>query len=114
MRGPELERECRQQIENLRLTNTCWVVLHGGQLSAFTAFNAVARGIVQVGGVYTPPELRSRGYARAAVAGSLLAARASGARRSVLFTGEDHRSAIRAYTSLGYEAVGDFALVLFR
>ena len=46
---------------------------------------AVARSIgspprlpdaVQIGGVYTPPQLRGRGYARAVVAGSLLDARA--------------------------------------
>jgi predicted GNAT family acetyltransferase len=36
-----------------------------------TGFNAQPRGIAQGGGVFTPPALRSRGYARAAVAGSL-------------------------------------------
>jgi GNAT superfamily N-acetyltransferase len=114
VRSPELEQLCRRQIENLVRARECWVIVESGELRAFTAFNAVTRGIVQVGGVYTPPELRNRGYARAAVAGSLLEARANGATRSVLFTGEDHQSALRAYTSLGYEAVGDFGLVLFR
>jgi predicted GNAT family acetyltransferase len=114
VRGPELERQCRQQMENLIGSRECWVLVDHGRLSAFTAFNAAARGIVQVGGVYTPPELRSRGYARAAVAGSLLEARANDATRSVLFTGEDNHGAQRAYRSLGYEPIGDWALVLFR
>jgi len=80
---------------------------------AYTAFNAELPDCVQVGGVYTPPELRSRGYARCAVAGSLLCAHERGVRRSVLFTGEDNRAARTAYRSLGYEPVGDYALVLF-
>ncbi len=114
MPGAELEQQCRRQIETLFRSRECWVLVRDGQPCAFTAFNAVTRGVVQVGGVYTPPELRSRGYARAAVAGSLLEARANGATRSVLFTGEENHGARRAYTSLGYEAIGDWALVLFR
>jgi predicted GNAT family acetyltransferase len=78
-----------------------------------TAFNAWADGIVQVGGVFTPPESRRRGIARAAVAGSLLHAVGQGAHRSVLFTGESNLPARRAYESLGYEAVGDYGLLLF-
>jgi RimJ/RimL family protein N-acetyltransferase len=78
-----------------------------------TAFNAWADGIVQVGGVFTPPEARGRGVARAAVAGSLLHAAGHGAHRSVLFTGEGNLPARRAYEALGYEAIGDYGLLLF-
>lgn len=80
---------------------------------ASSAFNASADGIVQVGGVFTPPALRSRGYGRSVVAGSLLLARARGAHRSVLFTRMDNVAAQRAYEVLGYEAIGEFGLVLF-
>jgi uncharacterized protein len=112
--GAELEQQCRDQVEALYRSNECWVLLEGPEIRAFTAFNAVTRGIVQVGGVYTPPERRSRGYARAAVAGSLLEARSNGDKRSVLFTRVDNPSAIRAYVALGYEAIGEFGLLLFR
>jgi predicted GNAT family acetyltransferase len=65
------------------------------------------------GGVYTPPKLRGRGYGRAVVAGSLCDARKQGSRRSVLFTRGTNVAAQRAYRALGYEVLGDFALVLF-
>jgi len=41
---------------------------------------------VQLGGIFTPPEHRGHGYARAAVAASLIAASQRGAFRAVLFT----------------------------
>ena len=63
--------------------------------------------------MFTPPELRGRGYARAAVAGSLLDARSAGARRSTLFTNLENVAAIRAYEALGYERIGDYGLILF-
>ena len=81
---------------------------------SLTGINARARGIVQVGGVYTPPALRRNGYARAAVAASLLGERERGATRSTLFTGIENAGAIRAYTTLGYEEFGEFGLLLFR
>ncbi len=80
---------------------------------ATSAFNAWADGIVQIGGVFTPPELRGRGYGRSVVAGSLLDAARRGAHRAVLFTGETNRAAQRAYEALGFEAVGDYGLLLF-
>lgn len=79
-----------------------------------TGFSAKTRGIVQVGGVYTPPELRRNGYARAAVGASLLHERERGAKRSTLFTGSDNTGALRAYTTLGYRPIGDFELLFFR
>lgn len=112
-RTPDIEKWALENVEGARKDGLLWVLTHGGELVAMTAFNASARGIVQVGGVYTPPRLRSRGYARAAVAGSLLQARESGAKRSVLFTTEDNQAARRCYTSLGYQVIGDFGLVLF-
>lgn len=84
-----------------------------GEVLATSAFNASADGIVQVGGVFTPPERRRRCLCRAVVAGSLLLARAQGARRSVLFTAESNTAAQRAYAALGYEVVGDYGLLLF-
>jgi uncharacterized protein len=72
---------------------------------------ARAAGAVQVGGVWTPPELRGRGHARAVVAGALLAARSAGARRGVLFPGDHNVPALRAYRALGFRPVGDYGVV---
>lgn len=79
---------------------------------SLAAFNAALPDIVQLGGIYTPPALRGRGYARAAVAHSLLIARDRGASRAVLFTENPH--AARAYEAVGFERAGEYSLVLFR
>jgi len=92
---------------------TIWILEHGGVPSCMTLFNATTEDAVQVGGVYTPPELRGRGHGRCAVAGSLLDARREGATRSILFTDEGNLPARRCYAALGYREVGEYALVLF-
>lgn len=113
VRSPELERVVQEQVERGRATGRLLVLSADAQLVAMTSFNAEARGIVQVGGVYTPPALRGRGYARAAVAASLQLARQRGAVRSILFTAETNHAARRAYASLGYQVIGDYAILLF-
>ena len=113
LRTPELEQRACRMLEGWLAAGTLWVLTVGGELVAMTGFNAQARGIVQVGGVFTPESRRGRGYARAAVAGSLKLALARGAARSLLFTSETNHAARRAYEALGYRVIGDFGLVLF-
>ncbi len=84
-----------------------------GATVAMSGFNASLPDVVQIGGVFTPPELRSQGYGRAVVAGSLVLAREQGVGRSVLFTPHDNVAAQRAYEALGYVAIGDYGLVVF-
>jgi GNAT superfamily N-acetyltransferase len=87
-----------------------WVATAGDALVSLSAFNAVLPDIVQLGGIYTPPELRGRGFAKAAVAASLTVARQRGASRAVLFT--NNPSAVRTYEALGFRRTGDYSLVL--
>lgn len=96
-----------------RLDDT-WLLESTGSPVAYQSFNATLPDMVQVGGVWTPPALRGRGYARAVVAGALRDARDRGVRRAILFTGIDNLAAQRAYRALGFTRVGDFALVLYR
>jgi len=110
-RGPALYERAREGMA--RVGPMGWVLCHQGRPVAFSTFNATTHGVVQVGGVYTPRELRRRGYARAVVARSLVAARNEGQRRSVLFTPRGNVAARRAYEALGYEAIGEFGLLLF-
>ena len=65
------------------------------------------------GGVFTPPDLRGLGFARACVAGSLVAARTAGVGRSVLFTPKENASAQAAYRAIGFRIVGEYGLVAF-
>ena len=85
-----------------------------GKPVSSTSFNAVIAEAVQVGGVYTPPQWRGRGYARTAVAASLLAVRAKGSQKAILFTGDDNIAAIKTYRALGFRLVDDFRLTLFK
>ncbi len=89
-----------------------WVAIHERVPVSLSAFNATLPDIVQLGGIYTPPELRGRGFAKAAVAASLLMARERGATRAVLFT--NNPSAVRTYEALGFKRIGDYALILLR
>ena len=112
--SPELlERAARGFAEKLARGERC-LLTRRGVACATTGFNARLPDQVQVGGVYTPPEVRSRGYARTVVAGSLLDARERGVKRAILFTGEDNPAAVKAYLALGFERIGDFNITLFR
>ena len=79
---PELDASSAAELEPVLLQQSCFLLERAGEPVAFSAFNARLPDCVQVGGVFTSPELRSRGYARAVVAGSLLAARTQGVTRS--------------------------------
>lgn len=111
--GSELERNCAEQVRRLQEEGAQFVFAVAGEPVSYAAFNAVLPDVVQLGGVWTPPEFRGRGYGRRAVAGALLQARTSGAQRAVLFTGPGNDAAQAAYRSLGFARIGDYGLVIF-
>jgi GNAT superfamily N-acetyltransferase len=89
-----------------------WVAVVENTPVSLAAFNATLPDIVQLGGIYTPPELRGRGFAKSVVAAALLVARDRGASRAVLFT--NNPSAARTYEAIGFRRIGDYSLVLLR
>ncbi len=78
---------------------------------SMTGFNATLPETVQIGGVFTPPALRGRGYARTAVALHLAEMRNRGVALAVLFAASN--AAARAYVAIGFAPTGTFSLVLF-
>jgi predicted GNAT family acetyltransferase len=74
--------------------------------------NARVSGTGQIGGVWTPPELRGRGYARRVVAGSLREAERDGVTRAILFT--DNVVARRSYEALGFQRIVEYGKTAFR
>ncbi|MBN9167912.1 MAG: hypothetical protein BGO98_37300 [Myxococcales bacterium 68-20] len=110
--GAELDAEAADNIDAALAADRIWVITDDDAIVAMSAFNAELPDCVQIGGVYTPPALRRRGYARAAVAASLLDARARGVRRAVLFTAGTDAEA--AYRALGFVATGRFGLIFLR
>lgn len=105
------QMQAKKDIAIYAQRNSHRVLLVDDQPVAMTGFNARLPEVVQIGGVYTPPNLRGRGYARLAVALHLVEARNAGASRAVLFAASD--SAARAYMSIGFKPAGHFSLILF-
>ncbi len=90
-----------------------WGAFAGADLVATVALNAAYGSVGQVGGVYTRPADRRKGIARAAL--RLLIRDAFDYHqfeKLILFTGEDNAGARRLYESLGFEAIGEFGLLL--
>lgn len=110
---PETRAAARDRLERFQREGHHFVCVHGDERVGYTSFNATLPDIVQIGGVFTPKALRSKGYARCAVAGSLLVARTRGVARAILFTGEENPAAQKAYVSLGFRVVGDYGIVFF-
>jgi predicted GNAT family acetyltransferase len=110
--GPELERKSKSDVERAFEEKRTWVLEEDGQLVAMSSFNTSIREAVQVGGVWTPPELRRNGYGRAVVATSLLDAAREGVSKSILFTAHDNIAAQRAYLAIGFQQTGHYRLLL--
>ncbi|MCC5637113.1 GNAT family N-acetyltransferase [Nostoc sp. CHAB 5844] len=111
---PDLLSTCRREIAARQATARHWVLVKENILVAYTGFNARLPDIVQIGGVWTPPQLRGKGYAKSVVAGSLLEARSHGVERAILFTNQQNYAAQAAYRGIGFRPTKEeFGLVIF-
>ncbi len=108
---PEMEADARAAIAAWIERLPIFLLETEGRPVAMAAWNAELPDMVQIGGVFTPPELRGRGYGRAAVAAALIAARDRGATTAILFTHTP--AAERAYRALGFEQVGLYHIALY-
>ncbi|MCI0345944.1 MAG: GNAT family N-acetyltransferase [Chloroflexi bacterium] len=104
---PMIDRYLAGGVRGLRLWDD------GGRVSSLAGFGGPTPNGIRVGPVYTPPELRGRGYARALVA-DLSAERLNEGRRfCFLFTDLANPTANRIYQEIGYEPVRDVAVWRF-
>jgi predicted GNAT family acetyltransferase len=69
--------------------------------------------VVRIGPVYTPPELRGRGYASSAVAARSRLAIQNGL-RCTLFTDLANPTSNKIYADVGYRRVADWNELVFR
>ena len=116
---PNLVAKCRQGIESSQAQARHWVLIaeNNGEnkLVSYSAFNAGLPVIVQIGGVYTPPSLRGRGYAKCVLAGSLLAGKSQGVYQALLFTSKNNLAAQAVYRGIGFQETGEeYGLLLFK
>ncbi|MFH8339963.1 GNAT family N-acetyltransferase [Streptomyces sp. AM6-12] len=91
---------------------TLWEAADGTPLAMAGATKEIA-GQVRVAPVYTPAELRGRGYAGAVTAEVSRAARAAGAEEVLLFADLANPTSNALYQRLGYREVADFAVWAF-
>jgi GNAT superfamily N-acetyltransferase len=112
--SPRFREQCRETVQRSVQERRAWILESDGRPVARTTFNSVLKEAVQVGGVWTPPEYRSRGYARALVAFSLLEARSRGVSTAILFTDEKNYPARKAYEALGFRHIGDYRLLFLK
>ncbi|KOU68952.1 acetyltransferase [Streptomyces sp. MMG1533] len=87
---------------------TLWETPDGTPVS-IAGMNPLIGGQIQVDIVYTPADLRGRGYAGAVTAEVSLAALAAGARDVVLFADLSNPTSNALYQRLGYRTLTDWA-----
>ena len=107
-------KDVLRQTERAHVGGRAFVLEAYAQPVAMCSYSARIPDCVQLGGVWTQPEARQRGYGRAVVAGALGAARDAGITRGVLFTPRTNAAAQALYRSLGFACVGDYGLVRWR
>jgi len=90
---------------------TVWEV--GGVPASIAGRTRAVVGMVRVGPVYTPPELRGRGYAGAVTAAVSQAALGAGVREVVLYTDLANPTSNALYQRLGYRPVEDRVIFSF-
>ncbi|MFC6080020.1 GNAT family N-acetyltransferase [Sphaerisporangium aureirubrum] len=85
----------------------------GGRAVAMAAFSTPVSGMSRIGPVYTPPELRGRGYGRAVTHAATRAAEDAGADLLLLFTDLANPTSNSIYQALGYRPIADYAAITF-
>jgi RimJ/RimL family protein N-acetyltransferase len=110
--GAATEARAREDISRGLVQKNFWVAVENENLVAMAAVNARLPDMIQIGGVFTPKELRGRGHARIAVAGALIDSHAEGAATAILFTEVRNAPAKKVYAALGFARVGDYGLIL--
>lgn len=106
----EAESRVDSTVDRYMASQSHRVLMKGDTPLAMTGFNATTDTCVQVGGVYTPFDLRGQGHARRAVALHLAEARDKGATQSVLFAA--NKAACTAYEAIGYRRIGAWTLYI--
>jgi len=86
---------------------------HHGRPVSLAARNRAAAGQARIGPVYTPPDLRGRGFGGAATVAITQAALDDGAEGVVLFTDLANQASNTLYQRLGYRPVSDWTVLRF-
>ena len=103
-------QETKEEIIAKEHTKNRWGLKFENHFVAYGGFNAAYKKTVQVGPMWTPVELRSKGYARYLLSRMLEWAKNEGHTKCILFT--NTLPAIRSYQSIGFKETGAFKLCI--
>jgi hypothetical protein len=107
--GTRMARDVSDRIAEGRIT--LWEV--AGEPMSMAGVTKRVAGMVRVGPVYTPPDLRRRGYAAGVTAAVSQAALDAGAAEVLLFTDLANLTSNGVYQRLGYQRVEDRVMLSF-
>ncbi|GEM_PF-1429585 len=103
----------REKIQRAITNNEIWMLLERGVPVARSSFSARTSNAVQVSAMYTPPEMRRRGFARSIVAASLADMHEKGIRLTALFMDPSNRAGQACVRSLGFKPTAYFGVLIF-
>ena len=113
-RLPAHEREALRKSAAARVAGGgLFVWEHEGAPVSMASLQGATRHGIRVSFVYTPPELRGRGYASACVAAVSDRARASGKRFCTLYTDLTNPTSNSIYQHVGYRRIGGAVMIAF-
>lgn len=87
------------------------LLIQRGEPVAMASLNAQVADMVQIGGVYVPPEHRGQGLGARVTSARLAEARDAGATQAILFAAGP--TAAKSYESIGFQHIGSYRLALF-
>lgn len=96
------------EIVDAQLARGRLVVWDDGGPASMVSISPMVSGVTRIGPVFTPPELRRRGYASSAVAVASRRALAAGAQRCALFTDLANPTSNKIYADVGYRRLFDW------
>jgi len=111
----EPQRDEAERAVDFRLRSSVagFYVWDDGRAVCFLGYGGPTPHGIRIGPVYTPPELRGRGYASACVAGASQKLLDAGYQFCFLFTDLENPTSNHIYQAIGYEGVCDFAEYAF-
>jgi predicted GNAT family acetyltransferase len=104
-----LEERVALRIKNHQLV--LWI--DAGTAASAAGANPLPAASARIGPVYTPPELRGRGYAQAVTAAASEHVQRDGPRTVFLFTDAIYPASNKAYQRIGFVHVADHAHLVF-
>ena len=112
-RSPESDLRARQWIRAMHDERRDTVATVEDKPVSYCAITNSLDDEINIGAVYTPPDLRGHGYAQCAVASALRDAARDGVQRAGLTALKDNPASIRTYTAIGFTPAFDWTIARF-